>query len=132
MKTRSQTTLGSLWLTLNRNLCLRFLRGGEVIKIRSEKKVRNFALFAVLGFLAAAPVARAVTYTWTGAGFFGTTNCLWSDLNNWQGLAAPSPGEPNVTLVFPNTSAPRNTTNDIVGLTVASIQFQGANYLVTG
>lgn len=74
----------------------------------------------------------AATYTWTGTGFFGTKDYLWSTPANWAGLAAPSPGETNVTIIFPNTSAPKITTNDIVGLSVATIQFQGTNYVIHG
>ncbi|MCW5553994.1 MAG: autotransporter-associated beta strand repeat-containing protein [Verrucomicrobiae bacterium] len=76
--------------------------------------------------------SHAATYTWTGAGFFGNQDYLWSNPNNWAGLAAPSPGEANVTIVFPNNSAPKVTTNDLVGLSVSAIQFQGSNYVVHG
>lgn len=85
-----------------------------------------------IGLLAGLPVANAATYTWTGAGFFGTQDFLWSNPNNWAGLAAPTPGEANVTIVFPNNNAPKVTTNDIVGLNVAHLQFSGSNYVVHG
>jgi autotransporter-associated beta strand protein len=74
----------------------------------------------------------AATYTWTGAGFMGTQDYLWSNPYNWLGLAAPSTGESNLTVILPNTAAPRATTNDIAGLTVKSIRFQGDNYVVAG
>src|SRR6185295_15856535 len=75
--------------------------------------------------------ARATTYTWTGLGFFGQ-DFLWSNDFNWARNAAPSAGEANVVIVFPNNGVPKISTNDIVGLTVASSQFQGANYVVHG
>ncbi len=76
--------------------------------------------------------ASAATYTWTGTGFNGDTDYLWSNPMNWQGLAAPQPGEQGVALVFPNTGAPRNTTNDVVNLVLSSVLFQGANYGIHG
>jgi len=75
--------------------------------------------------------ASAATYTWTGTGWFGQ-DYLWSNDFNWAGGVAPSSGEANVTIVFPNNASPKVTTNDIVGLTVASIQFQGGSYVVHG
>lgn len=71
------------------------------------------------------------TYTWTGAGFFGQ-DYLWSNDFNWAGGVAPSAGEANVTIVFPNNASPKVTTNDIVGLAAGAIQFQGTNYVVHG
>jgi hypothetical protein len=85
---------------------------------------------AVAALLAFSPVARAATYTWTGAGFFGEQDYLWSNPFNWSPAGAPQPGETNVTLVFPNNNAPKTTTNDIVGLNVAAIQFLGSNYVI--
>ncbi len=74
----------------------------------------------------------AATYTWTGVGFMGNQDFLWSNPFNWSGLTAPSTGESNLIIVLPNTGAPRTTTNDIGGLTVKSIRFQGDNYIVAG
>src|SRR5262249_12674820 len=51
---------------------------------------------------------------------------------NWAGLAAPSPGEANITLVFPNSAVPKTMTNDIAGLSAASLLFEGPNYIVHG
>lgn len=75
---------------------------------------------------------RSATYTWTGAGFMGTQDYLWSNPYNWSGLNAPSTGESNLIIILPNTGAPRTTTNDIAGLSVKSIRFQGDNYIVGG
>ena len=104
-----------------------------IMKIRLLQTMRNVKCCGIIIALYAASASLpAVTYTWTGAGFFGDQDFLWSNDFNWLGNAAPSPGESGATLIFPNTAAPRNTTNDIVGLTVSSIQFQGANYVING
>ena len=75
--------------------------------------------------------SQATTYTWTGTGFFGQ-DFLWSNDFNWAGGVAPSANETNVTIIFPNDNSPRISTNDVVGLKVNSIQFQGTNYVVHG
>ena len=80
----------------------------------------------------AAPPTRAATYTWTGAGFMGNQDFLWSNPFNWAGLAAPATGESNLIIILPNNAAPRTTTNDVAGLTAKSIRFQGDNYIVAG
>jgi autotransporter-associated beta strand protein len=90
------------------------------------KAIRALAIM----LCAACPLTHATTYTWTGAGFFGTKDYLWSNQYNWTPVGAPQPGEANVTLVFPNNNAPKTTTNDIVGLDVAAIHFQGSNYVI--
>lgn len=59
--------------------------------------------------------AAAATHTWTGA-----NGLNWSDAGNWTG-GAPTVGESNLALVFPGGSTNCGGTNDIVGLTVASI-----------
>src|SRR6185369_2966091 len=76
--------------------------------------------------------SRAATYTWTGAGFMGSQDFLASNPFNWSGLAAPQTGETNLIIVLPNSGAPRATTNDIAGLVIKSIRFQGDNYIVGG
>jgi hypothetical protein len=100
------------------------------IKNKSKIKIKNFALVALCAWLGTFNL-RAATYTWSGAGFFGQ-DYLWSNDFNWAGGVAPSAGEAIVTIIFPNNASPKVTTNDIVGLSVASIQFQGANYVVHG
>ncbi|MBI1840640.1 MAG: autotransporter-associated beta strand repeat-containing protein [Verrucomicrobia bacterium] len=92
----------------------------------------SFLLGALLALAAPFSGALGATYTGTGAGFFGNKDYLWSNPNNWKELAAPSPGEGNATLVFPNAVVPKNTTNDVPGLTVASLSFLGADYGIYG
>jgi autotransporter-associated beta strand protein len=114
-------------LRLNRNP----LRAGG----RTKSKIKNFALATLstwLTLLASCTVASGATYTWTGAGFFGNQDYLWSNPANWTPVGAPQPGETNVTLIFPDNNAPKIMTNDIVGLNVAAIHFQGTNYIVHG
>src|SRR5262245_1947133 len=95
-------------------------------------KFSNLTFTLVTALLAFVGNLRAATYTWTGAGFNGDTDYKWSNPMNWQGLAAPQNGEQNVQLIFPNTGAPRNTTNDVINMVLSSVVFQGANYSVHG
>jgi hypothetical protein len=62
--------------------------------------------------------------TWTGDGD-GTS---WSDPKNWAQDLAPTSG---ASLVFPTTTA-LDPDNDIAGLTLKSIDIQGAGYDLTG
>jgi autotransporter-associated beta strand protein len=87
---------------------------------------------AALAVFGLPSTVNAATYTWSGQGFMSNQNFLWSDNFNWVGLAAPASGETNVTIVLPNSGAPRTTTNDIPGLVIKSIRFQGDNYIVAG
>lgn len=98
---------------------------------RGRFVVGRFLLTLLVG-LAATLGAQAATYTWTGVGFFGNKDYLWSNPNNWAELAAPQPGEQGVQLVFPNSNAPRQTTNDVLNLVVKSASFLGANYAIHG
>jgi autotransporter-associated beta strand protein len=109
----------------------RFLHRNPSQRFKSKSKSKGFALVALWVWMATL-AAHAATYTWTGAGFFGDQDFLWSNPFNWAGGAAPSAGEAGITLVFPNTGAPRLVTNDIAGFSVATIQFQGAGYEVYG
>lgn len=95
------------------------------------KKILSLCAAALAVFLTP-PSARAATYTWSGAGFMGNQDFLWSNPFNWNGLAAPATGETNLIIILPNNGSPRTTTNDIAGLVVKSIRFQGDNYIVAG
>lgn len=64
-------------------------------------------------------------HTWTGGG----SDQNWSTAQNWA-EGAPTVGEPNVILDFPN-GAPGNTNNDLTGLAVDSVVF-GGGYNVNG
>lgn len=92
------------------------------------KFIGRFLLALIAG--ASLQSIRGATYTWTGVGFFDNQDFLWSNPANWSPVGAPQPGEANVTLIFPDNNAPRTTTNDIVGLDVAAIHFQGSNYVI--
>ena len=95
------------------------------------KTIASF-LAAALALAFATLNGSAATYTWTGAGFMGNQDFLWSNPFNWSGLSAPATGETNLIIVLPNNGSPRTTTNDIAGLVVKSIRFQGDNYIVGG
>lgn len=94
-------------------------------------RLRRFTGLAAVCLALKMQTATAVIYTWTGAGLLGNQDFLWSNNFNWAGNVAPSPGEANVSLVFAD-GYPKATTNDIAGLVVAAIQFQGSNYVVQG
>ena len=59
-------------------------------------------------------------HTWTGGG----SNGDWSNPSNWSG-GVPSASETNVSLDFPDGVSNSNTTNDISGLTVSAMSFEG-------
>lgn len=65
-------------------------------------------------------------HTWTGAGGNGN----WSNAANWTG-GAPAAAESNVTLDFPAGIANSATNDDVAGLTLQSISFEGI-YTVGG
>jgi hypothetical protein len=77
--------------------------------------------------LLTASTAVAATKTWTGS-----VNNLWSVGGNWADSLPPVDFD---SLVFPAGGANRNTENDIIGLTVASIVIAPTSspaYSVTG
>lgn len=116
---------------MNHNAAANEHRTMKIISLLDRARRAGRTLVGI-GLLAGLPAVNAATYTWTGAGFFGNQDYLWSNPNNWAGLVAPAPGEANVTIVFPNNNSPKVTTNDIVGLSVSVIQFAGSNYVVHG
>jgi fibronectin-binding autotransporter adhesin len=69
-------------------------------------------------------------HTWTGGSPY---DALWSEPANWA-EGAPTPGESNVSLLFPAAGAAARpfTYNDLSGLAVASIHFTGHDYHVAG
>jgi autotransporter-associated beta strand protein len=102
-------------------------RGGRAGQL-TTKWIQAFLLVCLFGAIG----THAATYTWTGTGFNGETDHKWSNPMNWAGLAAPQNGEQGVALIFPNTAAPRFTTNDVINLVISSVTFQGANYSIHG
>ncbi|HSW74432.1 MAG TPA: hypothetical protein VLG16_01035 [Candidatus Saccharimonadales bacterium] len=84
-------------------------------------------LLSVVSLAVFAPgVVHAIapyTCTWTGA-----TNNNFNTAGNWTGCnsAAPQPGDGD-SLVFNQPSSATTLTNDITGLTLNSITFQGSN-----
>ena len=86
----------------------------------------TFTLISSL--LVAAAATHAATYTWTG----GAANEYWSSAANWQSGVAPAPNEAGVSLVFSNGVSVKAITNDVPGLQVGSLRFQGSNYVIHG
>ena len=87
--------------------------------------VLSFSALLSITFAGTAFAAAPYTCTWTGA-----TNNNFSTAGNWSGCnsAAPQPGDGD-NLVFDNTSLSSSPTltNDISGLSVGTITFQGSN-----
>jgi autotransporter-associated beta strand protein len=91
----------------------------------------SMRLIASLVLLAAslAGTAHAATCTWVGGGATGA----WSSAANWNacGGAHPVPITGDA-LIFPASAVQRVTNNDIAGLDLAAIGFQGSGYEVDG
>ena len=72
--------------------------------------------------------AAADTCTWTG-----TTSNLWSVGTNWTGCDNGNVPESGDTLIFPSGPVSNKTnTNDIGGLNLNTISFNGDDYLLNG
>lgn len=86
-------------------------------------------IFCVALALLACASVHGATCTWTGNG----ANALWSTAANWNNCggahAVPIGGD---TLVFPDAANRKTNTNDLVGLQLASLQFNGLNYDIDG
>jgi autotransporter-associated beta strand protein len=70
-------------------------------------------------------------HVWTGAG----PDNLWSDYHNWSGGVPGSSGtagmpEQHIQLVFPNGAHQETNTDDIPGLAVDTMEFQGGGYII--
>ncbi|MCU0785543.1 MAG: hypothetical protein MUF81_16135 [Verrucomicrobia bacterium] len=63
---------------------------------------------------------------WTGA---GPTSGNWNDPQNWSSGVLPGNGD---ILIFPAGAARPVNTNDLTGLVLSQIQFQGSNYVIYG
>jgi autotransporter-associated beta strand protein len=86
--------------------------------------VRIIALLTLTAFVSPLS-ARAATHTWTGGG----ANEFWNNAANWSG-GAPAAGEAApVILIFPGGVV---TTNNIAGLTVDGLRFNGGNTVLHG
>jgi hypothetical protein len=62
-------------------------------------------------------------YVWFGGSTGGNGFANWSDLNNWEGQAAPSNQDPDVNLQFPADAFSLTSNNDIPGLNVHTLTF---------
>lgn len=92
-----------------------------------KSNIIGIAVFAATAWaaLSTSGTAFAATRTWTGTDC-PTTNCNWSNGNNWQGGVAPVNGDDIVitgNAVNPDASA--LTTNDIPNLTINSLAVSG-------
>lgn len=98
--------------------------------------MRTFLAVAAIAILTslhviAAPASPVIppTCTWLGAG----SDAKWSTAANWDncGGAHPVPTGGDI-LAFPSSAGNKTNTNDIVGLTVTQLQFNGYNYVING
>jgi hypothetical protein len=81
---------------------------------------------------AAAPCVKALesrvqpaVHIWTGA-----SSALWSNPDNWLG-GSPT-GDPHAQLVFPTDAAHLTNANDLMGLSIYSLNMRGHGYLISG
>ncbi len=86
--------------------------------------VFQVALLALFALCVGAPAYAAVTYSWTG-----TSDALWSNLDNWDPVGVPASGD---SVVFPFGVSNLVTTNDLPGLTLNRVVFNGGGYTVDG
>src|SRR5437867_711784 len=78
----------------------------------------------LLSMLLTIPTASAVTKTWDGS-----SSGNWNSSANWTNNAVPVDGD---DLVFPANATRFTLTNNITGLNVKSITFNGSNYVLRG
>jgi len=87
---------------------------------RLHEPVRTIVLGLTLAAVACwATPAFAISRTWTGTG----ANAFWSTAGNWSPAGPPVGGD---SLTFPSTASRLINTNDLPGLHVRSIVFNGA------
>src|SRR4051812_34861858 len=84
----------------------------RVAALRALEQLENRVLFA--------------TFTWDGSAGDG----LWSNGANWDLNSAPNAAVDLV--VFPSGPTSQNTTQDIPGLSIARVSFNGGGYTVAG
>ena len=82
-------------------------------------------LLAVLVLGVTTSPAMAAVKTWSSTPADGN----WSNTSNWNGGVIPANTD---DVVFPAASTIHNTTNDIVGLSLNSITFDGNGYSIAG
>src|SRR5262245_29965605 len=70
----------------------------------------------------------ATTLTWSGNG----SDNLWSDAANWTAKGPDTTPHTGDTVIFPDGAKQLKNSNDVQNLTLASIQFTGAGYDITG
>ncbi|MCI0748027.1 MAG: hypothetical protein L0Y58_21685 [Verrucomicrobia subdivision 3 bacterium] len=90
-------------------------------------QIHGLCLLATL--VSQAPFTRAGVHTWSGDALFSKS---WSLATNWSSGGPPSAGEAApVVVIFPGDAGKRST-NNVPGLTVDQIIFQGADFIVGG
>jgi Bacterial Ig-like domain (group 3) len=92
------------------------------LKGRTYAGLASLLLMFILATLPAN--AEAATKRWTGA-----TNGLWSNAGNWSPAGAPQAGD---DVVFSTGAVTTSVTNDIQGLSLASISMERSGYTISG
>jgi len=97
--------------------------------LKNISRVVLSILISFMNVIFMVPAARAAadTCTWTGA-----TSNLWSVGTNWTGCDNGNVPDDGDTLVFPDSAAGKTNSNDIVGLDLNTIAFNGNNYALSG
>ena len=89
----------------------------------SPRLARRLAVTAmfVFGWLPSVVESRAATLSWTGG---GGANANWNNSANWGGTGTPGNGD---TIIFQGPKANLVNTNNLVGLTLSQIRFEGTS-----
>ena len=69
--------------------------------------------------------STGITSSWSGTG----GNASWDQAANWAGATTPKPGN---GLLFPSTTVPAASSNNIAGLTASQIAFATPNHTLRG
>src|SRR5262245_40911528 len=89
---------------------------------KSIKLLTTLALATLSTF-----TARAGSHTWSGL-----NSVYFNNASNWSYGGVPTAGEQNVYLYFPAGATRYTLSNNIPGLTVTGIGFNGDNYALYG
>ena len=85
---------------------------------------RNFVSLVIFSLVLPLSLSAASIKTWTGG-----SSGYWTNGGNWSGGAAPVNGD---SLLFPASATRYTTTNNFTNLLVATISFDGSNFVHYG
>jgi hypothetical protein len=92
--------------------------------VHLRRAVERFVFAMVFALPAIVPAHAATTYSWTG-----TSSNAWSNPSNWNPVGVPANGD---SVAFPSGAANLTNTNDLTGLSLLNMAFNGSGYTVGG